>query len=325
MRSLLTFLTAIILGSALWSGEAGTTPVIVVPAPATQTPDVLATEWAKALKGNDLSAALALFTPADQASLANLWRRQMNRPDAYADAQINTLVALTQNAAAADQLLAMSQPYLAQIDVPKLTKGINDIAGFLGTAAENQQAGTTGGLDYAGLRDWLKDLAAWMPTAGLTDQTKAKAAAGHLIQAMSASCLKSAEELRSLPLSDLLARLGPAMPALKNALLVYDVQVDALLGSFKASLSETMSQLGAATPEQVTIALGFTSLGKPRTIHLKLVQKNGAWQLASGNDNPLTGLSQLVMMALLMQGMGGEPAPVPAKPAPVVPEDDGAL
>lgn len=321
MRSLLTTLTAIVLGSALWSGEADTTPGTLATspaAPATQAPDMLATGWAKALKGNDLSAAFALFTPADQASLANLWRRQMSRPDAYLDLQINTLAALAQNAAAADQLLAMSQPYLAQLDVPKLTKGITDIAGFLGSAAESQQAGATGGLDYAGLRDWLKDLAAWVPTAGLSDQIKAKAAAGHLIQAMSASGLKSAAELRSLPLADLLARLGPALPALKNALLVYDVQVDALLGSFKATLGE-------ATAEQATIKLAFTSLGKPRTIDLKLVPKNGAWQLASGNDNPFTGLSQLVMMALLMQGMGGEPAQPPVKPAPVAPEDDGAL
>jgi len=317
MRSLLTPLTAIVLGSALWSGEAGTTPGTLAPMPAPQTPDVLATGWAKALKGNDLSAAFALFTPADQASLANVWRRQMSRPDAYVDVQINTLAALAQNNTAADQLLAMSQPYLAQIDVPKLTKGITDIAGFLGTAAAGQPAGSSGRLDYVGLGDWLKDLAAWMPNAGLTDQTKAKAAAGHLVQAMTASGLKSAAELRSLPLADLLARLTPAMPALKNALLVYDVQVDALLGSFKA-------KLGEITPEQASIALEFTSLGTPRTITLKLVQKNGAWQLASGNDNPLTGLSQLVMMALLMQGMGGEPAP-PAKPTPVAPEDDGAL
>lgn len=324
MRALLTSLVMSIgLTAGLWSGEA-TTPT-PTPPPTAQTPDQLAMGWVQALKHNQLSAGFDLFTPADQASLANLWRRQMARPDAYADVQFDTLLGLAQNAAAADQLLAMSQPYLAQIDVPKLTKGISDIAGFLGTAAENQPAGVTGGLDYAGLRDWLKDLAAWLPSAGLTDQVKAKAAAGHLMRAVSASGLKSATEVRAMPLSELITRLDPALPALKDALLVYDVQIDALLGSFKSSLSSTSGQLGEVMPEQVIIALNFTSLGKPRTVHLKLVQRNGAWQLAPGNDNPLTGLSQLVMMALLMQGMGGETTAPPAKPAPVVPEDDGAL
>lgn len=317
MRILSTCLAMFALATGSWSAD-GTTPATPTPTPAMPTPDVLATGWAQALKRNDLSGAFALFTQADQASLANLWRRQMARPDAYADVQIDTLLRLARNTAAADQLLAMSQPYLAQIDVPKLTKGINDIAGFLGTVAENQPAGASGGLDHAGLRTWLQDLATWLPGAGLTDQVKAKAAAGHMVRAMVASGLTSAAELRAMPLSELLARLDPAMPALKDAMLVYDVQVDALLGSFTASLAE-------AGPEQATITLGFLSLGKPRTVTLKLVQKNGAWQLASGNDNPITGLSQLVMMALLMQSMGGETVPPPAKPTPVVPEDDGAL
>ncbi len=324
MRALLTSFTSLVtsitlatgLWSGLWSGEA-TTPT-PTPPPTTQTPDQLASGWAQALKRNQLSAGFDLFTPADQASLANLWRRQMARPDAYADVQLDTLLRLAQNAAAADQLLAMSQPYLAQIDLPKVTKGIGDIAGFLGTAADNQPAGATGGLDYAGLGDWLKDLAAWLPGAGLTDQVKAKAAAGHLVRAITASGLKSAAEVRAMPLSELITRLDPALPALKDALLVYDVQVDALLGSFSAKLAD-------AGPEHATVTLGFTSLSKPRTVHLKLVQKNGEWQLAPGNDNPLTGLSQLVMMALLMQGMGGEPAQPPTKVTPVAPEDDGAL
>ncbi len=314
MRFVPTLLATLVLGSGLWSADTPTTTPALPQAAA--TPDVLASGWAKALTANDLSAAFALFTPADQASLTNLWRRQMARPDAYADVQIDTVLRLAQNAAAADQVLAMSQPYLAQIEVTKLTKGINEIAAFLGSAADLQPAGASGGLDYAGLRDWLKDLAVWVPTAGLTDQAKAKVAAGNLVQAMKASGLKSAAELRALPLPDLLTRLAPALPALKEMLAVYDVPVDALLGSFTAKLADV-------SPEQATIALGFTSLGKPRTINLKLVTQNGAWQFASGNDNPITGLSQLVMMAVLMQGMGAAAQPAPA--APVVPVDDGAL
>lgn len=317
MRPVSTSLATLVLMSGLWGADGATPGVIAPPTPAVTpaSPEVVATGWALALRRNDPAGAFALLTPADQASLATMWRNQMRRPDAYADLQIDTLLRIAQHATAADQVLALSQPYLAQVDVAKLTRGIQEIAGFLAMAADTQQPGNPGALDYSGLRDWLRDLAAWVPTAGLTDQPKAKAAATHLVQALKASGLTSAAELRALPLADLLARLAPAMPALKQALAVYDVQVDALLGSFTATLD-------GASPEQATIVLGFTSLDKPRTVTLKLVQQDGAWRLASGNDNPLTGLSQLLMMSLLMQGMGT----VPAQPPTIVqPEDDGAL
>jgi hypothetical protein len=164
----------------------------------------------------------------------------------------------------------------------------------------------------------LKDLAAWVPNAGLTDQGKAGKAIDHLLTALSHSGLTSAADVRALSLPDLLGKLGPALPALKEALALYDVQVDAFLDSFTCKVID-------ANLEQANIALGFQSLGKPRTIQLRVVNRNHAWQLAPGNDNPLVGLSQLVMMSLLMNNMGpGAPAQPPTV-TPVAPPDDGAL
>jgi len=313
-----------LLGSAWsWLPAAETPPVAIAPAaeapaapPVVRLPDALANEWTKNLRHNDLSAAFALLTTADQRRIGLQWQRQMARPDAYADVQIDTVLRLAQNSSAVDQVMAMAQPYLAHINVPAMTKGINDIAGLLAMAADTKQPGSSGGLDHAGLRDWLIDLAKWVPTAGLADQAKARLAAGHLIKAITASGLKSAAELRVMPLPDLLTRLGPALPAFKDALAVYDLDVDRFLDSCTAKLGDEL------TPEQATLLLGFNSLGKQRTISLKLVQKGGAWQLPEGNDNPLTGLSQLVMMTLLMQGMGPG---APAQPPPAKPVDDGAL
>ncbi len=306
--------------SMIWSAE-GTAPAVAAPAqvaPAAQkTPDVLGDEWVKALRRNDLAGGFALLTTADQAKLSSQWQRQMRRPDAYADLQLDTVLRLVQNSAAVDQAMAMAQPYLAQINPRMMAKSIEEIAGFLGMAAETQKGGgAAGGLDYAGLRDWLKDLAAWVPVSGLADQAKAKAAIGHLVKAVSASGLRSAAEVRAMPLGELLVRLAPAMPGLKQALGEYDVKLDALLDSFRFSLVD-------AVAGQATVVVGFTALDKPRTVALKLVQKDGSWQFGAGNDNPLTGLSQLVMMTLLMQGMGaGAPAQPPAEAVPV---DDGAL
>lgn len=315
-------MTALVLPVA-WAADpvAAVAPAATPAAAPVKTPDVLGSDWVKALRRNDLAGGFGLLTAADQARLGTQWQRQVvGRPDGYADLQIDTVLRLAQNAAAAEQALAVAQPYLAQINPPALAKSISEVAGFLGMAADTQKpaapgAAATGGLDYAGLRDWLKDLAAWVPTAGLADQAKAKVAIGHLVEAITASGVRSAAEIRAMPLPVLLSRLGPAMPALKQALAVYDVQLDRLLDSFAFTLAD-------ATPEQATLAIRFTALAKPRTVTLKLVQQDGAWQLATGNDNPLTALSQLVMMTLLMQGMGGAPA---QPPAALAPENDGAL
>lgn len=281
-----------------------------------KTPDLMGAAWVKTLRQNDLAAGFLLLTAADQAQVSKQWQKQISRPDAYTDLQIDTVLRMAQEANAAEQLMAMTAPYLGNIEPQTLAKQITDVAGILTMAAGSQPpSATSTGLDYAGLRDWLKDLAAWVPKAGLTNQAKTKLAMTQIVNAINLSGLHSAAEIRAMPLPVLLSRLGPALTKLKEALTVFDVRVDALLDSMTFKLTN-------ATSEQALIAVNFTSLDKPRTIALKLVQKDGSWELASGNDNPLTGLSQLVMMALLMQGMGN-PAPTPPPVAPI--EDDGAL
>lgn len=323
MRRFQLIITALCLQIGL---QAADQPAPVTPAAPTAlaTPDVLAKSWLDVLRRNDLAAGFDLLTAADQADLTRQWQRLVSRPDPELDAQIDALLrpairpgaGVVHDAAANQQMLAMAKPYLDQIDVAALTKSINEIAGFLAMAADTKPAGGTG-LDYAGLRNWLKDFAAWLPTAGLTDQDKAGKAIDHLLTALSVSGLTSAADVRALPLRDLLSRLGPALPAIKETLALYDVQVDAFLASFSCTLVD-------ATAEQANITLSFQSLGKPRTIPLRLITRNNAWQLAPGNDNPLVGLSQLVMMALLMNNLGnGAPAQPPAVPA--APPNDGAL
>ena len=280
-----------------------------------KTPDLMGTAWVKTLRQNDLVAGFLLLTAADQAQVSKQWQKQISQPDANADLQIDTFLRMAQEPNGTEQLIAMTAPYLGNIEPQTLAKQITDVAGILTMAAGSQppNAASTG-LDYAGLRDWLKDLAAWVPKAGLTDQTKMKLAMTQIVNAINLSGLHSAAEIRAMPLPVLLSRLGPALPKLKEALAIFDVRVDALLDSLTFKLTN-------ATTEQALIAMNFTSLNKPRTIALKFVQKDGSWELASGNDNPLTGLSQLVMMALLMQGLGNT---APALP-PVAPVDDDAL
>lgn len=300
------------LALALHAGDA---PVHSSP----PSPAVLVKSWVEVLRRGDLTAGLALLPPADRVDLTRHWGRLMSRPDPQFDALVDALITPLQagtTPAAQEQVLAQVKPWLARIDPAQMARGITDIAGFLAMAANANQGGAAGGLDYSGLRDWLLDLAAWLPTAGLPDEAKARQAIVHLGAIVRATGVRSLAEFRLIPLPDLLTKLSPALPPLKELLALYDLPVDAFLDSFTCQVVE-------ATAEHATITLGFRSLGRPRSFALRLINRNQSWELAPGNDNPLVGLSQLAMMVMLMQGMGATPAAPPATPPTV--EDDGAL
>jgi hypothetical protein len=277
-------------------------------------PDNIATGWITALRSNDLSAAYGLLTQVDQERAEREWKRFAGTPDAFVDVQLTVLLNLARQANGAQQLAALAQPLLAQVDPPTLSKQVTELSGFLALAAKSQTPGTTPSLDYAGLHKWLKDIADFIPKAGLTDQAKLKLASEHLTTALRATALRDAAEIRDLDLATLLKRCSPALSEIKAALEVYDIKIDQLLDSFGFSLID-------ATPTSATLIISFKTMGKARSFPLKLVTKSGSWSLADGADNPIAALSQLVMMSLLMQGMG---AGAPAQP-PSAPVNDGAL
>ena len=278
-------------------------------------PDQIANGWVTALRANDLTAAHNLLTPADQERLEREWQRAVGLPDAYVDLQINVLLNMARQAKGAEQLAAMAQPFLAQINPQTLSNQVTELAGFLGLAANTQQPGITPSLDYAGLHTWLKDIAAFIPKAGLTDQTKLKAASEHLAAAVKATSIRDASDARGLKVAEFLKNISPALPEIKKALEIYDIKLDQLLDSFAFTVID-------ATPTSGTVIVSFTTLDKPRSFGLKLVTKGGTWSLTDGADNPIAALSQLVMMSLLMHGMG---AVAPAQPAPAPIINDGAL
>jgi hypothetical protein len=274
----------------------------------------MAQHWVTALRTNDLAGAYLLLTPTDQARAEREWQLQATARDAYVDMQLNVVLTMANEPNGVELLTNLIKPQLAQVNPQILSNQVNEIAGFLGMAAATQQPGTTPSLDYAGLNTWLKDVAAFIPQADLTNPTKLSQAMGHLVNAIRATTLRDAAEARNLNLEQLLKRISPALADAKQALAVYDIQVNALLESFTFTLSEL-------TPHSGTLTISFTALGKPRSFPVKLVIKNGSWQLTDGADNPIAALSQLVMMSLIMHSMGaGAPAQQP--PAPI---NDGAL
>ncbi len=314
-RSLLFIIAALQFGVATAEEP---TPVTPPPATTTETttaglaPDKMANNWVSALLKNNLSDIFQLFTPADQIRIEKEWQSITSQSDPIADLQFDAILQLAKQPNGAELLTAMAVPFLEKIDPKVMSKQLEEFAGFLAMAANTQQPGVTPALDYAGLHQWLKDVAAYLATSGFNDPQKLSQAAGHVVDAIRNSTLTNSAEIRKMSVMLLTQKLTPAIGDIKKALAVYDINIDALLDSFAFTLSDV-------TPNSATLSIKFTAFEKPRGFPLKLITKNGSWQLTDGADNPIAALSQLVMMSLIMNGMG---TGTPAQP-PVI--DDGAL
>jgi hypothetical protein len=276
-------------------------------------PDALGKAWVDALRKNDLSAAYQLVPPRDQARLENLYTQHVKKVDVMQDIPVNVLLNLARQENGAAQLAAFAQPHVLTFDAAAISAKIKDATNLVSMAANTQKPESGASLDYAAIKNWMDDLAAFIPQAGFNDPKKLQQAMQHIVAACNNSGFIDAQQIRSTAFPDLLTRVSTMLPDLKKALSVYDLNLDKLLDSFKFSLTD-------ATPESATLTIAYTAFDKAHSFPLKLVQRDGNWNLGEGNDNPLTGLSQLAMMGLLMHSMG-QPAPAPT-PAPI---NDGAL
>jgi hypothetical protein len=282
------------------------------PAAAPVTPEAQFNAYLLAVRNNDPQAFFALMSPTQQANAENHWVAQV-RSNIQGEPTVDAALTMLLAPNAVEQLAALATPFLAQVRPQELAGHVSEIAGFLALSAKQGQAGVAG-VDYVALHDYLTDVAAWVPKAGLNDAVKLKQAIAFLVDAVKASGLTATADLRTLSLKDLLVKLAPLTAKLKAALKSYDIDLDALIASV------TITPLEAApvppTPDKATLAVRFTTFGKPHTVPVKVVRRNDAWQIADGVDSPLAGLTQLVMMAMFMNNLGGDGAPAQPAPAP---------
>jgi flagellar motor switch/type III secretory pathway protein FliN len=306
-RHAFLLMTLVSLTGSLNAGEAKNTPEVLLP-------DALGKAWVKALRENDLTAGYQLVPPKDQARLESTYTQHSKKIDVVNDIPINVLLNLARQDNGAAQLTALAQPHIISFDPQAISAKIKEATNLVTMAASTQKPGSTSALDYAGIKQWLEDVAAFIPTAGFNDPQKLQKAMTHVVAACKASGFIDAQQIRATPFPELIKRLSPVLPELKKIGTLYDMNIDALLDSFKFSVTDV-------TSESATLTIAYTAFDKARSFPLKLVQRSGTWNLGEGNDNPLTGLSQLVMMGLLMHTMG---QPAPQQPAPVN-VNDGAL
>jgi hypothetical protein len=328
MRSRLLLVLSMTLPVASLLGAADTPvspkptapPAQVVPAPPAAppaasgavAPDAGLKLWVKALRTNDLVTLFHALPASQRADLVQSWNIHSTTPDADGDRQVSNVLAVIQMPNAVDLLAVRVEPELALVNPQDLLGLLAQVNGFLALAASQPKpSGDAPGLDYLALQAFFTDISAWLPTAGLTDTTKLRKALAHAVLAARALGVQNAPDLRALKADDLVHRLGPALVELKAALLIYGLDVNALLDSVTFAVLDDSG-------EQRRIAIGFTVFGHAHAIPVKVVLKNDAWILADGKDSPFAPISQLVLLAMMMGSAGSDAlSPTPhAAPAP---------
>lgn len=256
--------------------------------------------WIDALRRNDPAAMLTQLPPTRQTALADAWRAGMARPDRLRDMMIDRQLGALADSAAAVEAARFLAGGLAQFGsvagggdpTPPAPPAEGQRPDRMQMMQGMMAANLVGGLVQSVLADGLEtrqgdcfeglfaDYAAWAPGAGLDDPAKHAAAATHLTAFGTALGATKAADLATVDLAQMLTRIGSGLPALKQALAVFGLDVDAALAS-----ATVTAEPGGSDGDR-TVVVGFTAFGKARELPLKLVPTvEGGWAVKA--DSPL--------------------------------------
>lgn len=165
--------------------------------------------------------------------------------------------------------LAADQPFLAFMPRMAAASALGGVMqAILARGLETQQ--------IAAIDAWTVAYAAWAKTAPLADEARAAAALPH-IQAF-------ANAIRATPSGAdaraVLVAWSGALPRLKQALVVYGLDVDAALASAKVEAQ------APAADGTVLVTVRFTAFGSEQALPLKLKQADGGWEVTADSPAP---------------------------------------
>lgn len=275
---------------------------------------------ARVLKDNDFKAFFLNMPAEDQAKAQADWKKAQERlgqPGADGQAQglaeANAFLARLLAPDAVDALTTEATPKLADFNPQEVSKGLQTMATMLpmmmqgGAQPANPEVAKERAAWMALFQGVMSDASAWVLVAGINDPVKLKEAIGHLVTGAKALGVTDANELQKLPLEEFLGRLKPVIAAAKNALGVYDLKLDAFLGSLTAKSV-------SGTGDERLLSVDLKAFGKAYTIPLHVTKKGQHWVLSEKNGEALGGMKQMI------PGAGGpeteaEAAPLQIQPA----------
>jgi len=285
MRRLIAPALALVLGM---SSLVAVDPAVKLPDPKDPTSAIMTP--VTLLRSNDFKGFYALMPAEDQAKAKAEWDKARTETAAGQEsegqmAEFNAFLAKCLAPDAVDQLMKEAEPKLADMKPEEVSQGLQMMGAMLPMMAMQGQGGKKADPEQQQLMGavggMMMDASQWVLTSGIDDPKKLRSAIEKLVAGAKALGVKDSKDLQGLSLDEFLGRLGPVVKEMKAALAVYDLQLDPLLDSVKATAK--------GNGNERSLAVSFTAFGKPYALPVKVELKDGHWMVSPKNTKGLPG------------------------------------
>lgn len=248
----------------------------------------------KAFRSNDLKALLeAALPPAEIERMRSEWDKNRAEPITEEDrAEFADSWGKITAADGVDKIMAEMEPQLAQLK-PQLAGMIAMGQGMATmTIAESTELTDA---QKAQATAFMNGLSGWLGKTDFADPALMRKSLTALADGLRATGITKLDDIKALSFDELLAKFGPAVGGVKNALAAYGFSLDAIADSVK---TEIVSEAGDTAKLKVSYALfdapmSFESemqkvdgkwYGKDMLAQLEKAKTEEAAQVAEGDD-----------------------------------------
>ena len=248
----------------------------------------------KAFRSNDLKALLeAALPPAEIERMRSEWDKNRAEPITEEDrAEFADSWGKITAADGVDKIMAEMEPQLAQLK-PQLAGMIAMGQGMATmTIAESTELTDA---QKAQATAFMNGLSGWLGKTDFADPALMRKSLTALADGLRATGITKLDDIKALSFDELLAKFGPAVGGVKNALAAYGFSLDAIADSVK---TEIVSEAGDTAKLKVSYALfdapmSFESemqkvdgkwYGKDMLAQLEKAKAEEAAQVAEGDD-----------------------------------------
>ena len=232
-----------------------------------QSPEFVIAAPVEALRKNDIVGLFKSMPAEEQAKARQEWKDKATTMSPTERAEFDEKIAMLLDPKAVDNLMAMVEPQLKQLNPAEMAGMLQMFGGMAAMQLAQQPAFAKSGQS---LQTLATDLAAWLPTSGIEKPEKMRQAITSVVNAAKALGVANSDELLKLDLDEFLNRGGAAVKEAKNAFKPYGIDVDAFLASIVLK-----NVTGAG--DKRTGDLTFTAFSHDVVFPVPLIQKEGKW------------------------------------------------
>ncbi len=222
----------------------------------------------QAMKSNDIKSLMQTSLPPEEFERAKSeWAEKRVQFTEAEKARFAATMQMLTSEGAEEQIMTMIQPQLEQMQamLPMMLMMANeemisqqiDQAPIPANQKENAKAVLLAVVD-------------WAKSADLASPEKARQAVAAAIKTARALEIQSLDELETMTFDEALQKVGQLMAGVKQALKVYDIDLDGMLDSI-----EVKDVKESGNTAELTVS--FLFLGKPMEQKMQMIKKDGRW------------------------------------------------